>query len=45
MRVGQIDEGGKGVVKGMMIAVRTLGLFTVEELTEIINQERKIIFG
>jgi hypothetical protein len=34
----------KGIVKGMMIAGRALGVVTVEELTGIINQERLSVF-
>jgi hypothetical protein len=35
----------KGIVKGMMIAGRVLNVVTVEELTEIINQERISFFN
>ncbi|MEO5350553.1 MAG: hypothetical protein H7836_13035 [Magnetococcus sp. YQC-3] len=45
LETGDAKSFEKGIVKGMMISARTLNLFSVEELTELVNIERKNVFG
>ena len=45
LETGDAKSFEKGIIKGMMISARTLDLFSVDELAEIVNIERKNVFG
>ncbi|MEO5362858.1 MAG: hypothetical protein H7838_04460 [Magnetococcus sp. DMHC-8] len=45
LETGDATGFEKGIIKGMMIAARTLDICSVTELTELVNQEKMKVFG